>query len=125
MNDDEVNEDRKSLDQRTLMRLSRVCGLAAQQRVSLTLEKFENLIEDEKNELFTNSIQRCISRRAEREGEEGSYEGHLSFVEGLQKQTCDVSEKKAEHIQEVQRLERRRLEKIYCKVRIYRVCSKQ
>jgi hypothetical protein len=38
----------------------------------------------------------CISRRAEREGEEGSYEGHLSFVEGLQKQTCDVSEKKAE-----------------------------
>jgi hypothetical protein len=125
MNDDEVNEDRKSLDQRTLMRLSRVCGLAAQQRVSLTLEKFENLIEDEKNELFTNSIQRCISRRAEREGEEGSYEGHLSFVEGLQKQTCDVSEKKAEHIQEVQRLERRRLGKIYCKVRIYRVCSKQ
>jgi hypothetical protein len=26
----------------------------------------------------------CISRRAEKEGEEGSYEGHLSFVEGLQ-----------------------------------------
>jgi hypothetical protein len=36
----------------------------------------------------------CISRRVEREGEEGSYEGHLSFVEWLQKHTCDVSEKK-------------------------------
>jgi hypothetical protein len=39
---------------------------------------------------------RCISRRAEREGEEGSYEGHISFMEGLQKQTCDVFEKKAD-----------------------------
>jgi hypothetical protein len=38
---------------------------------------------------------RYISRRVEREGEEGSYEGHLSFVEGPQKQTCDVSEKKS------------------------------
>jgi hypothetical protein len=42
------------------MMLSRVCGLAAQQRVPLTLEKFEDLIEDEKNELFTNSIQRYV-----------------------------------------------------------------
>jgi hypothetical protein len=39
----------------------------------------------------------CISKRAEREGEEGSYEGHLSFVEGLQKQTCDVSKKKKQN----------------------------
>jgi hypothetical protein len=43
-----------------LTRLSRVCGLAAQQMVPLTLEKFEDLIEDEKNELFTNSIQRYV-----------------------------------------------------------------
>jgi hypothetical protein len=43
----------------------------------------------------------CISIRAEREGEEGNYEGHLSFMEGLQKQTCDMSEKKAEPIREV------------------------
>jgi hypothetical protein len=49
----------------------------------------------------------CISRRAEREGEEGSYEGHLSFMEGLQKQTCDMSEKNTEPLREVQRLERR------------------
>jgi hypothetical protein len=35
-----------------LMRLSRVSGLAAWQMVPLTLEKFEDLTEDEKNELF-------------------------------------------------------------------------
>jgi hypothetical protein len=57
MNADEVNEDGQPLDQRTLMRLSRVCGLAGWQRVSLTLEKFEHVTEDEKNELFANSIQ--------------------------------------------------------------------
>jgi hypothetical protein len=60
MNDGEVNEDGQPLDQRTLTRLSRVCGLAARQRVLLTLEKFEDLTEDEKNELFVNSIQRYI-----------------------------------------------------------------
>jgi hypothetical protein len=48
------------LDQRTLTRLSRVCGLADWQRVSLTLEKFEALTEDEKNEFFVNSIQRYV-----------------------------------------------------------------
>jgi hypothetical protein len=57
MNAGEVNEDEQPLDQRTLMRLSRVCGLAVRQRVPLTLEKFEDLTEDEKNELFTNTIQ--------------------------------------------------------------------
>jgi hypothetical protein len=57
MNAGEVNEERQPLDQCTLTRLSRVCGLAARQRVPLTLEKFEDLTEDEKNELFMNSIQ--------------------------------------------------------------------
>jgi hypothetical protein len=57
MNAGEVNEDGQPLDQCTLMRLSRVCGLTARQRESLTLEKFEDLTDDEKNELFTNSIQ--------------------------------------------------------------------
>jgi hypothetical protein len=57
MNAGEVNEDGQPLDQRTLMMLSRVCGLAAQQRVPLTLEKFEDLAEEEKNELFMSSIQ--------------------------------------------------------------------
>jgi hypothetical protein len=60
MNAGEVNEDGQPLDQCTLKRLSRVCGLAARQRVPLTLEKFEDLTEDEKNELFANSIQRYI-----------------------------------------------------------------
>jgi hypothetical protein len=87
MNAGEVNEDGQPLDQCTLTRLSRVCGLTARQRVPLTLEKFEDLIEDEKkralHELYSTIC--CISRRAEREGEEGSYEGHLSFVEELQK----------------------------------------
>jgi hypothetical protein len=57
MNASEVNEDRQPLDQRTLMRLSRVYGLAARQMLLLTLEKFEDLTEYEKNELFMNSIQ--------------------------------------------------------------------
>jgi hypothetical protein len=39
------------------MRLSRVCGHTTRQRVPLTLEKFEDLAEDEKNELFVNNIQ--------------------------------------------------------------------
>jgi hypothetical protein len=60
MNAGEVNEDEQLLDQCTLMRLSKVCGLAARQRVPLTLEKFEDLTEDEKNELFMNSIQRYV-----------------------------------------------------------------
>jgi hypothetical protein len=60
MNVGEVNEDGQPLDQHTLMRLSRVCGLVAQQRVPLTLEKFEDLTENKKNELFVNSIQRYV-----------------------------------------------------------------
>jgi hypothetical protein len=57
MNAGEVNEDEQPLDQRTLTKLSRLCGLVAWQRVPLTLEKFEDRTEDEKNELFANSIQ--------------------------------------------------------------------
>jgi hypothetical protein len=111
MNAGEVNEDKQPLDQCTLTRLSRVCGLTSRQRVPLTLEKFEDLTEDEKNELFTKSIQRYIvyTEELKEKGKGGSYEGHLSFMEGLQKQTCDVSEKKAEPLREIQRLERRRL----------------
>jgi hypothetical protein len=60
MNAGKVNEDGQPLDQCTLTRLSWVCGLAAWQRVLLTLEKYEDLAEDEKNELFVNSIQRYV-----------------------------------------------------------------
>jgi hypothetical protein len=41
-------------------RLSRVCGLATRQRVSLTLQEFDGLTENEKDELFENSIQAYI-----------------------------------------------------------------
>jgi hypothetical protein len=57
VNAGEVNEDGQPSHQHMLMRLSRVCGLVARQRVPLTPEKFEDLTEDEKNELFANSIQ--------------------------------------------------------------------
>jgi hypothetical protein len=56
----EVNEDGQPLDQCMSMRLSRVCGLTARQRAPLTLENFEDLTEDEKNELFVNSIQQYV-----------------------------------------------------------------
>jgi FMN phosphatase YigB (HAD superfamily) len=41
-------------------RLSRVCGLAAQQRVSLVLQRFDDLTKNEKDELFKNSIQAYV-----------------------------------------------------------------
>jgi hypothetical protein len=42
------------------MRLSRVCGLAARQRVSLTLERFDDLKKNDKDEIFKNSIQAYV-----------------------------------------------------------------
>jgi hypothetical protein len=53
----EVNDEGLPLDMRVNMRLSNVCGLAAQQRVSLTLKGFDELIKNKKDELFENSIQ--------------------------------------------------------------------
>jgi hypothetical protein len=52
----EVNDEGLPLDMRVNMRLSRVCGLAARQRVSLTLQGFDELNKNEKDELFKNSI---------------------------------------------------------------------
>jgi hypothetical protein len=54
--------------------------------VSLILQGFDDLTENEKHELFKNSIQANveISGRAEAEREEGSYEDHLSCLEELQ-----------------------------------------
>jgi hypothetical protein len=53
----EVNDEGLPLDMRVNTRLSRVCGLATRQRVSLTLQGFNELTENEKDELFENSIQ--------------------------------------------------------------------
>jgi hypothetical protein len=52
----EVNDEGLPLDMRVNTRLSRVCGLAARQRVSLTLQGFDELTKNEKDELFKNSI---------------------------------------------------------------------
>ena len=45
------------MDKAVSTRLSRVCGLAARQRVPLTLDKFDDLTKEFKNTLFDNSVQ--------------------------------------------------------------------
>jgi hypothetical protein len=56
----EVNDEGLPLDTRVNIRLSRVCGLAARQRVSLTLQGFDELTKNEKDQLLKNSIQAYI-----------------------------------------------------------------
>jgi hypothetical protein len=56
----EVNDEGVPLDTTVNTRLTRVCGPAAQQRVSLILQGFDDLTENEKDELFKNSIQACV-----------------------------------------------------------------
>jgi hypothetical protein len=56
----EVNDERVPLDTTVTMRLSRVCGLVAWQRVSLILQGFDDLTKNEKDELFENSIQAYV-----------------------------------------------------------------
>jgi hypothetical protein len=87
--------------------------------MSLTLEKFEDLTEDEKNELFANSIQRYVvyPEELKEKGKRTAMKGISHSWRGY-KNRFVTSEKKAEPLQEVQRLERRRLEKICRKVRI-------
>jgi hypothetical protein len=53
----QVNDEGVPLDKEINTRLSRVCGLATQQRVSLTLQRFDDLTKNEKDKLFKNSIQ--------------------------------------------------------------------
>jgi hypothetical protein len=56
----EVNDEGLPLDTRVNTRLSMVCGLAARQRVSLIVQGFDELIENEKDELFENSVQAYV-----------------------------------------------------------------
>jgi hypothetical protein len=56
----EVNDEGMPLDTTVNTRLSRICGLAAQQRVSLILQGFDDLTENEKDKLFENSIQAYV-----------------------------------------------------------------
>jgi hypothetical protein len=56
----EVNDEGVPLDMTVNTRLSRVCGLDARQRVSITLQGFNDLTENEKVELFEGSIQAYV-----------------------------------------------------------------
>jgi hypothetical protein len=56
----EVNDKGLHWDTRVNTRLSRICGLAARQRVSLTLQGFDELTENENDKFFKNSIQAYV-----------------------------------------------------------------
>jgi hypothetical protein len=58
----EVNDEGLPLDLRVNMRLSRVCGLAARQRVSLTLQGFDELTKNEMDEEHRSSLASTIAR---------------------------------------------------------------
>jgi hypothetical protein len=60
LNVGQVNDEGLPLDTKVNMRLSMVCGLATRQRVLLTLQGFNELTKNEKDELFKNSIQTYI-----------------------------------------------------------------
>jgi hypothetical protein len=48
------------MDKATSTRFSRVCGLAAQQRVPLTMDTFDDLSDNYKKELFDDSVQAYV-----------------------------------------------------------------
>jgi hypothetical protein len=56
----EVNDEGVPLDTTVNTRLFRDYGLAIRQRVSITLQGFDDLTENEKDELFKNSIQAYV-----------------------------------------------------------------
>jgi hypothetical protein len=56
----EVNNEGVPLHTIVNTRLSRVCGLAPRQRVSLIWQGFDDLTKNEKDELFENSIQAYV-----------------------------------------------------------------
>jgi hypothetical protein len=86
MNVGQVNDEGVPLDTEVNTKLTRVCGLAPWQRVSLTLQGFDELTKNEKDELFKNSIQAYVQYPEElkQNGKKGSYEDHLSSLEELQ-----------------------------------------
>jgi hypothetical protein len=60
MNVGQVNNEGVPLDHEVNTRLFRVCSLATWQMVLLILQGFDDLTENEKNELFENSIQTYV-----------------------------------------------------------------
>jgi hypothetical protein len=63
----EFNDEGVPLDTTVNTRLSRVCGLAVRQRMSLILQGFDDLTENKKDELFKNSIQAYVQYSEELE----------------------------------------------------------
>jgi hypothetical protein len=83
------------MDKEINIRLSRVCGLATRQRVPLTEERFDDLSENERNELFKNSIQayiECLEVMKEKWKKVAMKIYHVTCLEELQEQTCEVFE---------------------------------
>jgi hypothetical protein len=60
MNVGQVNDKGVTLDMEVNTRLSRVCGLVDRQWVSLSMQGFDELTENEKDELFEKSIQAYV-----------------------------------------------------------------
>jgi hypothetical protein len=56
----EVNDESLLFDMTVNTRLSRVCSLSARQRVSLTMQGFDELTKNGNDELFENSIQAYV-----------------------------------------------------------------
>jgi hypothetical protein len=56
----EVNDESVPLDTTVNTRLSRVCDLATRQMVLLTMQGFDELTKNKKDELFKNSIQAYV-----------------------------------------------------------------
>ncbi len=56
----EVNDEGLPLDTTVNTWLFRVCGLSARQVVSLTMQEFDELVKNKKDELFENSIQAYV-----------------------------------------------------------------
>jgi hypothetical protein len=61
----QFNDEGVPSDTEVNTRLSKVCGLAARQRVSLTLQGFDELTKNEKDKLFENSIQAYVQYQEE------------------------------------------------------------
>jgi hypothetical protein len=123
----QVNDEGVPLNKEINMRLSRVCGLAARQRMSLTLERFDDLSENDKDELFESSIQAYIEylKELKQKGKKISMKIISHAWRTYKSSLVKCWRNKMNSLQYIQRLDRRRLRKIFCKVQIREFCWKQ
>jgi hypothetical protein len=120
------------------MRLSRVCGLVARQRMPQTLEKFEDLTEDEKNELFMNSIQWCVvyPEELKEKGKREAMKGISHSWRGYKNRLVTCLRKKQNHFEKFKDLKEESWERFVAKcespefvangeyMRQHRICRK-